>query len=148
MRILSVGNMYPPHHFGGYELLWRASVERLRDAGHEVRVLTTDFAHGSPDPSLPEDADCHRQLRWYWRDHEFPRIGPLARLRLERHNLRVLRRHIAEMRPDVVAWWSMGSMSMALLEHVHREGMPSVAIVMDDWPVYARLVDRWQAPLR
>ena len=38
-----MGNMYPPHHFGGYELVWRSAVEHLRRAGHEARVLTTDL---------------------------------------------------------------------------------------------------------
>ena len=25
MRVLTVGTMYPPHHLGGYELLWQAA---------------------------------------------------------------------------------------------------------------------------
>ena len=116
MRILSVGNLYPPHHFGGYELIWRGAVEHLRDSGHEVRILTTDHRHRSPDPAIPEDRDCHRELRWYWRDHRFPRLMPHARLRVERHNQRVLERHLHEWRPDLVAWWPMGGMSMSLIE--------------------------------
>jgi glycosyltransferase involved in cell wall biosynthesis len=147
VRILSVGNLYPPHHFGGYELIWRGAVDRLRDAGHEVRILTTDYRHPSPDPAVDEDPDCHRELRWYWRDHEFPRINPLARLRLERHNRAVLARHLEEWRPDLVGWWPMGGMSLSLLEQVHRAGLPSVAVVMDDWPIYGPRVDRWQARL-
>jgi glycosyltransferase involved in cell wall biosynthesis len=148
VRILSVGNLYPPHHFGGYELIWRGAVEQLREAGHEVRILTTDHRHPSPDPAIAEDPDCHRELRWYWRDHAFPRRTPRARLRLERHNRAVLERHLAEWSPDVVAWWPMGGMSMALLEQVHRAGYPAVAIVMDDWPLYGPKFDRWQGPLR
>jgi glycosyltransferase involved in cell wall biosynthesis len=147
VRILSVGNLYPPHHFGGYELIWRGAVEQLRASGHEVRILTTDYRHPSPDAALTEDPDCHRELRWYWRDHAFPQMRPLARLRLERHNQRVLERHLHEWSPDVVAWWPMGGMSMSLLEHVHRAGRPSVAVVMDDWPTYGPRVDGWQAPL-
>jgi glycosyltransferase involved in cell wall biosynthesis len=38
-------------------------------------------------------------------------------------------------------------MSLSLLEHVHRAGLPAVAVVMDDWPTYGPLVDGWQAPL-
>ena len=148
MRILSVGNMYPPHHFGGYELIWRGAVEHLREAGHEVRILTTDHRSPVPDPTVPEDPDCHRELRWYWRDHAFPRLGFRSRLRLERHNLAVLRRHLDEWSPDLVAWWSMGGMSMSMVESVHREGRPAVAVVMDDWPTYGPLVDGWQKPLR
>jgi glycosyltransferase involved in cell wall biosynthesis len=148
VRILSVGNLYPPHHFGGYELIWRGAVEQLRTAGHEVRILTTDYRVPAPDPALAEDPDCHRELRWYWDDHEFPRRTLLARLRIERHNRDVLRRHLDEWAPDVVAWWPMGGMSMSLLEQVRRAGYPSVAIVMDDWPSYGPRVDAWQAPLR
>jgi glycosyltransferase involved in cell wall biosynthesis len=148
VRILSVGNLYPPHHFGGYELIWRGAVEHLRAAGHEVRILTTDHRHPAPDPSVPEDPDCHRELHWYWRDHAFPRKPFRERLRLERHNADVLARHLDDLRPDIVAWWPMGGLSMALLERVHRMGLASVAIVMDDWPLYGPQFDGWQAPLR
>jgi glycosyltransferase involved in cell wall biosynthesis len=147
VRILSVGNLYPPHHFGGYELIWRGAVEQMRAAGHEIRILTTDYRLSATDPAVPEDPDCHRELRWYWHDHEFPRIGPLARLRIERHNADVLRRHLEGWTPDVVAWWPMGGMSMSLIEHVHRARIPAVAVVMDDWPNYGPRVDAWQAPL-
>lgn len=144
MRVLSVGNMYPPHHLGGYELIWRAAVERLREAGHEVRVLTTDHREREPDPSIAEDPDAHRELRWYWRDHEFPRMGPAARLALERHNLAVLDHHLAAQDPQVVAWWAMGGMSMSLIEAVRRRGLPAVGFVHDEWMVYGPLVDAWQ----
>jgi glycosyltransferase involved in cell wall biosynthesis len=140
--------MYPPHHFGGYELIWRGAVEHLREAGHEIRVLTTDHRNPAPDPTIPEDPDCHRELGWYWRDHAYPRLGIRSRLRLERHNNAVFRRHLAEWAPDVVAWWSMGGMSLSLIESAHREARPSIAVVMDDWPLYGPLVDGWQKPLR
>ena len=39
MRVLCVGNMYPPHHLGGYELVWQGAVQALRAAGHGGRVL-------------------------------------------------------------------------------------------------------------
>ena len=74
-------------------------------------------------------------------------MTPRARLRLERHNARVLERHLDEWSPDLVAWWPMGGMSLSLLERVHRAGFPSVAVVMDDWPTYGPKVDAWQAPL-
>ena len=149
MRILSVGNLYPPHHFGGYELIWRGAVEQLREAGHEVRILTTDHRHPSPDPAIPEDPDCHRELRWYWRDHAFPRLGA-ARAAAARapQRGRSCERHLDEWSPDLVAWWPMGGMSLSLLERVHRAGLPSVA------DRDGRLADlrparstAWQAPL-
>jgi glycosyltransferase involved in cell wall biosynthesis len=132
--------MYPPHHFGGYELVWRAAMHHAEGNGHEVRVLTTDLDTGSREP---DDANVHRELRWYWRDHGFPHLSVAERVALERHNLRVLRRHLAELQPDVVSWWSMGGMSLSMVEEVRRAGTPAVAFVHDDWLVYGPEVDGW-----
>lgn len=148
MRVLSVGNMYPPHHLGGYELIWRAGVDHLRDAGHEVRVLASDHREPESDLAIAEDADVHRELRWYWRDHEFPPMGPRERLALERHNHAILDRHLNELEPDVVAWWAMGGMSMSLIEAVRRRGPAAVGFVHDDWLIYGPVVDAWQRLVR
>jgi glycosyltransferase involved in cell wall biosynthesis len=144
VRVLSVGNMYPPHHLGGYELMWRAGVEALRDAGHEVRVLTTDYRSPDADPAAPDDPDARRDLRWYWRDHEFPRLSLRERLAIERHNARVLERELGEVHPAVVSWWAMGGMSLGLIERVRGSRTPAVGFVHDEWMLYAPKVDAWQ----
>jgi glycosyltransferase involved in cell wall biosynthesis len=141
VRVLAVGNMYPPHHLGGYELVWRSAVRHLRSLGHDVRVLTTDFR--LPEPSEPEDDDVHRELRWWWRDHAFPRLSIRERVQIERGNARVLARHMREFDPQLVTWWSMGGMSMTLLERVRTRGLPAVAFVHDDWLDYGPRVDAW-----
>jgi glycogen(starch) synthase len=148
MRVLAVGNMYPPHHLGGYELMWRAATEELRSAGHRVRVLTTDYRSGRPDATLHEDEDIRRELRWYWRDHEFPQLSLRERLALERHNQRVLGRNLAEVNPEVVSWWAMGGMSMSLIERVRRSAIPALGFVHDDWMLYGPKVDAWQRAMR
>src|SRR4051794_20130126 len=132
--------MYPPHHFGGYELVWRSAVEHLRAEGHAVRVLTTDLRTGA---TAPDDPDVHRELRWYWRDHGFPRRRLPAVLALERHDHGMLARHLDEHRPDVVSWWAMGGMPLSLIEAVRRRHLPAVAFVHDDWLDYGRHVDGW-----
>jgi glycogen(starch) synthase len=141
VRILCVGNMYPPHHLGGYELVWQGAVAALRAGGHDVRVLTAD--HRLPETDDGDEPDVHRELRWYWRDHDFPRRSPSERLRLERHNAAVFDRHVADARPDVVAWWAMGGMSLSLLARAARHGLPAVAFVHDDWLLYGPVVDQW-----
>src|SRR5690348_4710410 len=117
--------MYPPHHLGGYELVWHGSVRALRAAGHEVRVLTTDFRLDGTGED--EDSDVHRDLQWYWRDHQFPRLRRHARARLERRNAAALARNLDAFAPDVVAWWSMGGMSLSLISQVARAGLPAAA---------------------
>jgi glycosyltransferase involved in cell wall biosynthesis len=132
--------MYPPHHFGGYELVWASAVEHLRSRGHEVRVLTTD----TRTSSLERDGDdVHRDLRWHLRDGEFERVGPLTRVRTARHNHHALDRHLTSFAPDAVAWWSMGGLTLTMLESVRRRGLPAVAFVHDDWLDYGRWVDPW-----
>lgn len=145
MRILTVGNLYPPH-LGGYELSWQGAVDALRARGHDARVLTTDTP---PPPGGPPDPPhVSRALRWYWRDHAWPRFALRERAAIERHNAEALRRSVAALRPDAVAWWSMGGMSLGLIERVRCAGLPAVGFVHDDWMVYGPQVDAWQRVMR
>jgi glycosyltransferase involved in cell wall biosynthesis len=143
MRILAVGNMYPPHHLGGYELMWQAAMDAARAAGHELRIVASVHRERGVDGEV--DPDVHRTLRWYWDWHayEFPSLSLRERVQLERRNRAELRRHLREFRPDVVAWWAMGSMSLSLIEQVRLAGVPAVFCVHDDWLVYAWEADRW-----
>jgi len=140
LRVLSVGNLYPPHYAGGYELMWRTWVEHARAAGHVVRVLASDERTGATGA---DDPDVHRELRRYWRRGGAPRLGLRERLALERANAAVVRRHLAELRPDVVAWWGMGGMPLSSIEQVRCAGVPAVAFVMDDWLTYQPPGDAW-----
>ena len=144
MRLLTVGNMYPPEHLGGYEVVWASAVEHLRARGHDVTVLTTDtrlHEDAPPDPSY-----VHRALRWHWRDHVFVPATLRAAYEVERHNAGVLRSHLGD-EPDAVLWWAMGGMSLGLLGAVASAGIGAGAVVHDGWPVYGPLVDPWiQAP--
>jgi glycogen synthase len=142
LRVLAVGSMYPPHSLGGYEVIWRSCMAHLREIGWEVRVLATDLRLPEVDDAA-EDPDVHRVLRWYWRDHRFPRRTLAGRVALERHNARLLERHLREFRPSVVNWWAMGGMSLSLIERARRHGIAAVGTVCDDWMVYGPRVDQW-----
>ncbi len=140
MNVLSVGNLYPPHYAGGYELMWHSWVEYARAAGHVVRVLASD---GHTGAAGPDDPDVHRELRRYWSSDGSPKLGLRERLALERANAATMRRHLEELRPDVVVWWGMGGMALSSIEQVRRAGVPAVAFVMDDWLSYQPPGDAW-----
>ena len=123
--------------------MWGAAMAHARSLGHTVRVLVSDHRESGIDGEV--DPDVHRTLRWYWdqRRYEFPRLSPLERLRIEHHNAEELARHLREFQPDVVAWWSMGCMSLSLIERVRRAGIPAVFVVHDNWLVYGPEFDQW-----
>ncbi len=141
MRILSVGNRYPPWSLGGYETVWQRANGFLSDRGHEVVVLTT-----GPDPSdLPgrPEPGVHRDLRWYWREHAFPAVDLRACLALERRNAEAFDGWVTRLRPDAVLWWAMGGMSLSLLARPPMAGIPAVGLVGDEWMIYGPTVDGW-----
>jgi glycosyltransferase involved in cell wall biosynthesis len=132
--------MYPPHSYGGYELMWRSAMLHLERHGHETRILTTDVDTGA---SERDDPNVRRELRWYLREREFPPLPRREIIELERHNARVLREELRRFRPDVVSWWSMGGMSLSMVERVRRARIPAVGFVVDDWLDYGPRVDGW-----
>ena len=143
MRILSVGNRYPPWSVGGYETIWAATVRALRAAGHPTLVLTTRPDQTDRPAADGPVLDVHRELDWYWRAHAFPPRSLRECVALERRNAAVLAASIASWRPDAVMWWAMGGMSLSLLEQARRAGLPAVAVVGDDWLSYGPQVDGW-----
>nr|MBA2348934.1 glycosyltransferase family 4 protein [Solirubrobacterales bacterium] len=134
MRVLTVGNRYPPAGTGGYERVWQAAVLGLRAAGHEATVLTTDGGSDEDEPGV------HRALRWTWTPAGWNRPGPLAAARQERHNAAAF----AELARgvDLVAWFSMGGLSLSLIARCRA---PQLAVVHDGWPLYGPGVDPWTA---
>jgi glycogen synthase len=141
MRVLTVGNLYPPHGQGGYEVVWKSFVAHLRERGHAVRVLCSDMHRPGAGPE--EDAEVHRELRWYWRDGQWLSPGLRTTLVIERHNRATVKRHLRQFSPDAVMWWSMGGMSLSLIDVVRRAGVPGVGVVHDGWLVYGPDRDRW-----
>ena len=119
-----MGNRDPWAVTGGYERIFRGTVERLRAGGHEVRVETAD--------SL---------FRWYWRDGDFFTPSWKERRAIECHNAAAMTALLDEG-PDVVCWWGMGGMSLGLIEQVRRAGVPAAGVVGDGWMIYGPKVDR------
>jgi glycosyltransferase involved in cell wall biosynthesis len=143
VRVLSVGSVYPPHLLGGYEVIWQGVTHQLIAEGHASRVLVTDYANPDVEAGAPEDPGVHRELRWYWRDHTWPRFSLRERINLEHHNAAVFDRQLAQFTPDVVAFWPMGGMSLSLITRAQRAGLGTIFFLLDPWPSYGPTHDLW-----
>lgn len=142
MKILIVSNLYPPHHTGGYELRCAQVAEFLREAGHEVRVLTSSYrvpADGNRHPLYGEDnlngVPVERSLRHC---RFAPPTGRLSALTMVRHQLRDVRRFIdvlSDFRPDIVNWWNLEGLAKAMLPIPAARGIPDVHCVDDAWMI-------------
>jgi glycogen synthase len=144
MRILVLTNMYPPHHYGGYELSCYDTVERFKAHGHTVSVLTTTLrVPGVPDRTDERAYGIRRDLAFYWDDHRLLSPSLPQRLKIEKANQLALSKAISAERPEVVSVWNMGAMSFGLLTTIIEKQIPLVYMVCDDWLVYGPKLDAW-----
>lgn len=144
--ILVLSNMYPPHHYGGYELSCRDVVDRWRDAGHQVTVLTSTMrVTGVASDPNERDAGILRDLQIAYRDGDLAAPPLRRRLGVERTNQRVLADTLDAVKPDVISIWHVGAMSTGLLTTLDEgnNDVPLVYVVCDDWPTYAHKIDPW-----
>ncbi len=140
-RILVVTNRYPPHSWGGYELLCRDVVDRWQER-HDVAVLTSSERRDDP-PEAADAESVHRTLHLH--------VGPdgvadrswWAALTAERRDLGELRRTLGSFRPDVVSVWNLGGLSAGLLSETAGLGYPVVLVLGDEWLRWVHRVDPW-----
>lgn len=141
VKILTLTNLYPPHHIGGYELRCRDITERLAARGHQIRILTSD--HHLPDrgpetTALPifREFKVHGMYGHPWL--------PIHQLHAqEKHNHLTLLRHLEEYRPEIVHLWNMGGISKSLLHRLEALDIPVVYDVSDHWIARSLKADVW-----
>lgn len=136
MKILIVSNLFPPILFGGYEILCQQVVALLRERGHCVEVLTSDFMAGS----APTEPDVHRTLKL---TTDFPRPGEsvgkvdfsLPGLhRVGRLNARRFEAVASRMKPDVVFCWCLSRLGSGIVLQANKMGLPVHYTINDEHP--------------
>jgi glycosyltransferase involved in cell wall biosynthesis len=144
MRVLALTNLYPPHAYGGYEWTCFDTMQRFREQGDEVSVLTSDVSVDGVGEADVDDVSRSLEPWWDWRWQVPVTSEPRAVLRRELRNLRRLREALDTGRPDVVSVWHMGGIGLSLLAEVERRGLPMVVVIEDDWLVYGPQRDPWR----
>lgn len=109
MKLLVLTNLYPPHHFGGYELRCKQVVDYLVGRGHEVEVLT----------SVCDDRNCmlHANERHVFRVlhniHEVKTRYMKAITIIS--DLWRMNNRIKNFKPDIVYLWHMTSFTKSIV---------------------------------
>jgi len=140
MKILTITNLYPPHHVGGYEVRCQQVMDRLRTRGHDVHVLTSNHTKSGVRESDPTGVERALRIHGFF-GHPWL---PLYRLiELERDNHAILRSAVERFQPDVIHVWNMGGLSKSLLHRLEAGAIPVVYDVSDHWIARSLKADVW-----
>jgi glycogen(starch) synthase len=122
-----VSNLYPPNHLGGYELGCQQIVDRLRELGHRVLVLTS--THGGDPPA--GEVDIVRGLSF--RPPAAETCTPGRLLMREIHDARVTRDAVAGFAPEIVVVFSLYGVPHGILRQLERTRIPVAYAFSAEW---------------
>lgn len=138
MKILVVTNRYPPYYTGGYELNCQEAVEGLRQAGHQVCVLTSTWGVGKPVVEYEAGKNLGQETSPIKKPLEIHRtLTPCFDFWLKRHNLffswfslwydqRAAATVLKAFTPDLIYVWNMDWSSIAALYKLQATGKPMI----------------------
>lgn len=149
MRILFLSNLYPPYELGGYGQWCQEVTERLRERGHDVRVLTSRYGVGS---AIPDDSEGVTRSLYLEADINYyrPLDFFLKRPTQEYINTYQLRKAIDQFQPDLIMVWGMWNLSLNL-PYWAEQWMPGrvVYFISSYWPMDVNPHSQyWQLPAR
>jgi glycogen synthase len=124
IRILFLTNRYPPYITGGYEIACQAIAEGLRERGHEVLVLTSNY--GLQETKI--EGHVHRLLHRPQDTHSL-----LQQARWEINDNRLLKQLVHSWKPDVIYAWALLQLFPSLHRTLKSLGIPVVFNVQDIW---------------
>ncbi|MFA9373807.1 MAG: glycosyltransferase family 4 protein, partial [Poseidonibacter sp.] len=124
MKILILSNYYPPYYIGGYELACFDTVEYLKNAGHDVYILTGDYKECSQNFQR-----VYRKLKYI--DYSNPSF--LDKFKIEEFNYNITKDVISKINPDLVYIWSLRLVSLAPLWAVEQTKVKKVFEIGDFW---------------
>jgi glycogen(starch) synthase len=131
MRILVCSDLFPPASLGGYEVAAAEVSAALRERGHEVTVLTTDYRAAElpePEPGVARTLHSRRDARWS--AAALPRAAAW-----ERSDARATARLLDGFRPEVIFLWNVGDLAHSVLVRLLNGSVPAVVYVFGDWPL-------------
>lgn len=137
MRILIIGNLYPPHSLGGYEILCQQIVQGFSRLGHQLQILTSNWAAPGvqSDAAFDEQVKVVRSLRLMTDFPHPPGRNPLTELRTASYNYGVTKEAIAAFKPESIVIFSQLRLSLGSARAAEEFGCPVLYSWNDEHPV-------------
>ena len=129
MKLLVITNLYPPHLAGTFETRCETVVEGLKQRGHVIRVLTSNY--GLKSEQRDPEVERRLQLNGGFDQPAVTGYGGLAAL--EKHNHRIFQETIREFEPDLLYAWSLHGLSKSLMFGFRHSRYPTVYDMGDSW---------------
>jgi len=120
MKILAITAFFPPCHKGGYELRCKDVLQGLRQAGHEILLLTNRC---SP-PDCQDDKDASRVFRIL--ELQQTQANVFSRIWSDNIELLKIQKTIRSFQPDLLYTWHLQNLSDAILPFLASLGIPMV----------------------
>ena len=124
MKILTVTNYYPPHFIGGYEIACKETMDFLKEKGHEVIVMTSDYH--KPDT---EENNILRNMRLI----DYNKTSRIQKKLDEYYNYKTVIDMIKTIKPDLVYFWSLRGIGLSVIEAATKKNIPKVFEIGDFW---------------
>jgi len=124
MRILTVTNYYPPHFIGGYEIACKETMDFLKNRGHEIMVVTSDYQKTS------------RKEEGILRDMhltDYAKSSRISKKQDEYHNYKTVLETIRHFKPDLVYFWSLRGIGLLVIKAAQQQNIPYVFEIGDFW---------------
>lgn len=136
MKILTITYGYPPFHKGGYEIRCRDVMERIKQKGHEVLILTT--RHPSNRKAIKTDEPGIFRVM----HHKFEPQSFFQRVVNDIKDTRFLKKTIEEFQPDVIYLWQIATLSNMIIPFCSTLNVPLYRDVADVGLLYDAKVQK------
>jgi glycogen synthase len=143
MNVLFVSNLYPPNVVGGYERLCFDMASALAARGHRIFVLTSDYG-GRLEDYPGQEVDRSLQLLADAKDiYKSFSATEAQKKAINAHNMAVLVRKLAEVRPDVLFVWNLFFFDSSFLHAIQTAGCRTVFLLTDNWLILFLRSEFW-----
>ena len=115
------------------------SSEALKQRGHEVRVLTSNYGLHTEQ----RDAEIERRLLLNGHFDQPLKTGWREVRKLEAWNHQIVRETVADFQPALIHVWSLQGLSKSLIFTLRHSRLPTVYDVADDWLCAGLREDPW-----